>query len=780
MSEIGTPTRTEFQTGEGAKRVTQTSTTSDETTQQQLPGKQAKQAEHIDEAEKQARLHDPAVSISASLTNLEAGGKIIANHIDYDGEGRPIITTEQGSYTLIYDAADEKDIQIRLRQYPVEIKIVSIDQEIKAEIIQTVPHRTSPERSTGETVAKEAIAVSLTLTSLGLTPPRINPQTAENQLAQENTRLQYRATDLYRAESIAKESAVKIEELPLPTSAGSYTLYHKKSAALPQTVPSSSATLSSSVMAQEIVVKATAPIPATPSGNSPSATAVNSPSPQTFPALQAGTTPNELNNFLQKTIFASVIKTFPKLDVPLPQKILKEIGLTTPLDNLRKGESFKIKIETLAIPAPATTSSEKSTAPAPVAIPVRGNTSPAPASSSTQASASPALKESSVKTAAVGTSPAAISGIIIDPSHSLLEKQSQGSSVQAQAMPAYRKRQNLGLHVPVKTAQTPKTHYMATPTSVIKFQSSIHLVPGTIIGFSVSTDIKAADITAQTRPSDTGTQASAPQTPAENAPGTTGAQANPAPAAGQIPPDVPLQPLEDIYEDWQSLNLMLSALSGAQNIPSGISQMMKSRMPTPQNPQQMTSTMIFFMAALGSANPAKTWLGPDVSQQLQRMGQEKLIRGLNMDMLRIRALSSDTPASEWRPLLIPFHTGQEINALPMLVRQIGDEGGKNTDPEADDSDPDQNITATRFIVEFGLSQLGQIILDGLLKDRQLDIIVRSEMRLPSKMKLQLEGLYTASLAKQDFSGELEFRDGVAPNMSVRKTVNQKIYMTAQQ
>jgi len=807
MSEIGTPSRTEFQTGEGTKRVTQTATTSDEGKAEQQPGgKQSHKSEQKEETPKQPRGHDPAVNISASLANLEVGGKIIANHIDHDGDARPIITTEQGSYTLKYEAADEKNVQKLLRQYPIEIRILSIDQDIKAEIIPP-----AQERQKADNGLKEAVAISLTLTNLGHSPPRVTRPVSQEVLPQEKSNLQYRATDLYRAESIARESAVKIGELPLPTSSAGYILYQKKAPEQPKTPPTSP--VSASVIAQEY---------SSPEGkqNIPPSAAQLSGNGATLQATQAENItvkPDALNGFLQKTISATVVKTFPRLNVPLPEKILKEIGLTTPLDHFTKGQKFSIRIDSLAIPTPPATNTAKAdtgpqtgtekSAPSVPSGPqgTFAGQKPAPDNPDNKNSpAHPAVSETApnkTPLAPLNKAGVSISGIIIDPSHSLLEKNAQNSAKQAEAMPAYLKRQNLGLKAPSETAQAPKDFYLATPISVIKIKSSLNLVPGTIIGFSLSRgegqNISAPEKQSPKAPNQTNisTQTnissaiSSALSPGKNEniteyarDGIQKTNAQSEVSSPSAPPLVeteklPLQPLDEIYEDWQSLSLMLSSLGHAQNMAAPAAQIMKSRMPSPQNPQQMTSTMVFFMAALGSANPARTWLGPDVSQQLERMGQEKLIRGLDMDMQRIRSLSTDSPPGEWRPLLLPFQNGPEVNALPMLIRQVQEE--EEQDKASEDGEENQNLTATRFIVEFDLKHMGQLLLDGLLKERQLDIIIRAEMRLPSQMKLKLAGLYSNALAKQDFTGELEFRDGITPDLSVKRTINQKIYLSAQ-
>ena len=126
------------------------------------------------------------------------------------------------------------------------------------------------------------------------------------------------------------------------------------------------------------------------------------------------------------------------------------------------------------------------------------------------------------------------------------------------------------------------------------------------------------------------------------------------------------------------------------------------------------------------------------------------------------------------PNLDPLQVGGEVTAVPLLTRQVpqDDPDGKNTN----DDDATEENPATRFIVELDLTQFGQIQIDGLLKQKKLNIIIRSKIILPSEMKQRIGGMFITALEISGYRGDLQFKDNVRPDMSVQHIINQQIHM----
>lgn len=740
MSDIDAPSHIPRQTGEAATRVTRASTTSDDSSAEQKSGdNKTPPPEKTTETPEKAAVHETAVTISTSLSSLEAGGRITAEYLGIDGQGHPLIASESGTYTVTYDPKEQPKIERIPRDATLEIKILKVDRQIDARLIFHDP------------AAKSAIslAVTLELTSLGNGPPRPRPTAGREHLPLEQQKISYQTTAVFRAENIARESASKLAGLPLPAATTNYTLYEK---ALPQENRPAivrTAIAGNALIAQEQTQEQTQG--QTTQGLIQTGTGPAAPG-ESLPPVR------DIQGLLNKNMLATVIKTFPAAPDTLPEIIRQQLGPVSPLMALRTGRNFTLHIDSVAIP-----DSRPAEAP-PTKIDVTEQ--PPVAKSPRQ----------------VKVARAEFSGIIITPGQNILPeipgKANLTTAAAAKSNPLYPNR-----YSPASSARPGsgpesgndhKTLYVATPVSIIKFQSPVELKAGTVINFS----LPERPVQTGSRVASTGDDIAARQNiPApENRPADQAIATPPVTRPGlppAAPAELPPQPLETFIQNWQSLSQILSVLSVGG---SSMAQSLNNRLPGIENPARMTTGMIFFLAAIGAKTPARIWLGPDVTRRLEQAGQEKLLQKLDNDMQRIFRLGTTTTTpNDWRPALLPLHIGGDVTAIPILTRQVRDDrpdGENGADREGEDRDK-----TTRFIVELDLSQFGQIQLDGLLKDQKLNIIIRAGIKLPPAMKASMTDMFTTALDISGYRGDLQFRDNSAPDLSVRNIINQRIHMT---
>lgn len=599
-----------------------------------------------------------------------------------------------------------------------------------------------------------SIPITLELISLGDLPPKLTLSAEQNHLPQDQLTLSYQAGDLYRAEHIARESAHKLNELPLPATTTNYTLYEK---AVPQPNRPTvirSVVAGNALIAQELPHKTPPPIP-----TNAIATAV-----KTDPLAV------NIEKILHKDTLATVIKNIPRVDTALPDIVRKQLGTSSPLDHLKAGHNFTLRIDSLAVPdhRPTIQADSKATDKGDSKTENKGDvktvatvTNAPPSSKTTEPS----------KSDAIAAPPQGLSGIVIAPGKNIKQHNPQETD-KTLSIPSRSHNRYPDHYAPSSVQKSGqdssfKTLYVATPVSVIKFQSPIDLKPGTIINFS----LPKLDNTENTAPGKN--TVSQTETSQKN-PATDWVATSPVtrPVSASTPELAP-QPLEHLVHNWQSLSQIIAVLPPLND--SSITQSLNNRIPGVQNPGQMTSAMVFFLAAMGAKNPARIWLGPKITQQLEKAGQGKLLTMLDNDMQRIFRLGTETPINEWRPALIPLQVGNDISAIPLLVRQLSDDDpdGKNTAGEDDD---DSKNNATRFIVEIDLTQFGQLQVDGLLKAKKLNIIIRSKIILPPEMKKHMTTLFTTALEVSGYHGDLQFRDNARPPLSVREMLNQKIHV----
>lgn len=469
MSEITQPPP-DVQTQDPNSRVNRLNAASDQSAShkqsaEQQAGKNAAEAE----VEKQVSHHDPAVTLASTLSKLDSGSYFTASVSGHDADGRTIIVSELGTYLVDADQKYAEDLKKIRTDTGLNIRVVTVDKEIKAEIIRP-PIENAP--------APAAIPVELTLTDIAANPGQAVPSTPPaRETPLDDVRSQYQATTLYKAERIAREIADKLDNLPLPTTSPNYTVYGSSSVNSDKAANLSPRRFSPTVSIQEV---------ASPSAN---------------PVISAATATSQvaLEQILGQNINVQVIKAIPKIPIPLPpglpEAVAKEINALTPLDYVQQGQSLNINIAAIAVPDTQKQSSEVpqpivhnvKTAAAPVSKDVITTTSgtlpqatatPAPAAVVDTANTQAPIKD------------AVISGIIIDAAQKTSGNVAvRNDTSQATATPYSQK--NTPQKFENLTGQadsTKNTYYLATPTTVLKLQSNTPLIPGTIVSFTVVPD----------------------------------------------------------------------------------------------------------------------------------------------------------------------------------------------------------------------------------------------------------------------------------------------------
>ncbi len=747
MSEITQPPP-DVQTQDSNTRVSRLNAASDQNTSNNQSAEQhaGKKTTEI-EQEKQVSHHDPAVTLASTLSKLDSGSSFEAAVSGHDADGRTIVSSELGTYLVEVDRSQLDKNQVEefkklQKEEPLDIRVLTVDKEIKAEIIKTVSGE-------NETTRLVHIPVSLTLTELSHQPPtNIAPAAAlpNTHGPIEDIKSQYQATTLYRAERIAREIGDKLDNLPLPTSSPNYTVYKHQNEQPDKSLLQSPQRVSSNVFIQEV---------------SSSQTLLKG-------AQHPGTQEIALNQILGKNINVQVIKTVPQAPIPfpagLPEAVIKELTSTTPLDHVERGQYLNINIAAIAVPESNTTQ----TLPKQDTVPLELSTQAIANNASTNVQEANLPKNDATnqtpqaaRTERADIAPeAVISGIIIDARQTNVqtERVEQISQPVASATPYSQKNSARVFSNSTDNAQsTGKTYYLATPTSVLKFQSNTPLVAGTIVSFTVD-----PSMTLDTSENDTTTR-EATSTSQETAgtPTTTISQT----LHDKIDQFFP-QPLDQLTEDWASISLAMSALTTTASM--GAAAAFSSRIPNMLSPEQITSTIFFFLSAIKSSTPARTWLGPDVTTKLKQLGAGRTLDRIDHDFTRISRLGAESRAGEWRPLLIPFQSGSDVTAVPMITKQIVDE--KKGEKDKSGQNDDKTVSATRFMLEVSFSQFGKVLIDGLLKQTRLDIILKSADTMPYATKTKLSRQFSTALENANFSGELVIIDNAPADLSVSKMI----------
>ncbi len=220
-------------------------------------------------------------------------------------------------------------------------------------------------------------------------------------------------------------------------------------------------------------------------------------------------------------------------------------------------------------------------------------------------------------------------------------------------------------------------------------------------------------------------------------------QAAPSPTAGASDTPHAADPRLMLAGGWPSLEEVVLALEEVN--PAAAQQLIHAVLPRPGG--ALAANMLFFLVALAGGN-LRGWIGDGPARILQKLRPQLLTR-LREDFGQIGRISEDSGKGEWRTLLIPLHNGTEIEQIRLFMRRAGD----------DQDEQDKARKGTRFIVDLDLSRLGRVQLDGLVyqKEKHMDLIVRTENRLPDRMHEDIRNIFQEAVDVTGIKGGVSFQ-----------------------
>ncbi|HYD31807.1 MAG TPA: hypothetical protein VEB64_13280 [Azospirillaceae bacterium] len=198
---------------------------------------------------------------------------------------------------------------------------------------------------------------------------------------------------------------------------------------------------------------------------------------------------------------------------------------------------------------------------------------------------------------------------------------------------------------------------------------------------------------------------------------------------------------------WPDFQRALATLAAID--PAMAQALVNTVMPQP-NRKLGTALMFFLSAARGG--DARGWLGDEAALTLEKSGRRDVLTALTEEFRAMARQAADTPPGEWKPYLIPFLAGETVARLSLHVRPVGDEDGQK-------GGRDKEGRGSRFLLDVDLSRLGPIQLDGLVRPRRFDLILRSRIDLPEEVRHDLPTIFTNCLETVGYTGALSFQSG---------------------
>jgi hypothetical protein len=167
----------------------------------------------------------------------------------------------------------------------------------------------------------------------------------------------------------------------------------------------------------------------------------------------------------------------------------------------------------------------------------------------------------------------------------------------------------------------------------------------------------------------------------------------------------------------------------------------------PQAGPKLAAGLIAAMQAI-QANDAEALLGALIAARTGNAARDETARKVRQEFAQVSSLAQERPGIDWRCCFIPILDDGTIRQINLFYRR---------DRRKDRKDATDEKSGTRFIVEVEMSRMGPFQFDGLVREKQFDLMVRSHIALPQKFKQDITELFHEALSLGDYRGGLVFQ-----------------------
>jgi hypothetical protein len=203
------------------------------------------------------------------------------------------------------------------------------------------------------------------------------------------------------------------------------------------------------------------------------------------------------------------------------------------------------------------------------------------------------------------------------------------------------------------------------------------------------------------------------------------------------------QLLLSVARSWPSLTDAITLLR--QNSSNADTLAVLARLP--QAGPKLAAGLVAAMQALRTGD-AEALLGALVASRSGGTARDESARKARQEFGQVSSLAQERPGVDWRCCFIPILDDGTIRQINLFYRR---------DRRKDRKDAKDEKSGTRFIVEVDMSRMGPFQFDGLVREKQFDLMVRSHIALPQKFKQDITELFQEALSLGDYRGGLIFQ-----------------------
>ncbi|MDE2029439.1 MAG: hypothetical protein KGI97_02630 [Alphaproteobacteria bacterium] len=226
-------------------------------------------------------------------------------------------------------------------------------------------------------------------------------------------------------------------------------------------------------------------------------------------------------------------------------------------------------------------------------------------------------------------------------------------------------------------------------------------------------------------------------------------------AEAAAPPPLLTLPQADAL-NLPSLPQTIAAL--AQIAPQLLPQLFDAHILQPN--ESLPGTLLLLFGAFKKGDPSGA-IGNAAVASLIKAGKNDLVASLSHDLGHAAQGAQDTVVGQWQSYPIPLYAQQQFQALTLYVRN--EKEGGHGEGRGGDGAP-----KTRFVIDMRLSKLGPMQLDGFVRPKKLDMVLRSETALPEGLHHNLREGYIKALGATGLTGSLNFQVGRRHWLTMRR------------
>ncbi|HSK41118.1 MAG TPA: hypothetical protein VK943_15235 [Arenibaculum sp.] len=198
--------------------------------------------------------------------------------------------------------------------------------------------------------------------------------------------------------------------------------------------------------------------------------------------------------------------------------------------------------------------------------------------------------------------------------------------------------------------------------------------------------------------------------------------------------------------DWPNLRMAIDALTAAD--PGGVPMLLARVLP--QAGPHLAAAIAHFTAVTRHGGDTRRWLGDRAAQLLDAVDGGRALSGLAEDLRTLGRQAAEPLQGDWRAYSLPFADGHAVARIQLFVRNAGED-------EKDEDGRAHGRGAKRFIVDAELSRIGPLQLDGLMRDRRFDLILRTHEPLPADMRQDIQRLFAVTVEALGLTGAVSFQ-----------------------